>query len=212
MARGIFGKKLGMTQVFTDAGRVVPVTVIEVPACRVLRVKTTERDGYSALVVAVGATRRRSKPVRGQTKALQGVTPERIREIRDMEAPGDIGEELPVGIFPAGALVDAMAVSKGHGFSGTVKRWGSGRGPMTHGSKYHRGPGSMGPRMSGGGGKVFKGKKLPGHFGHERITVQNLEVVSSDEDRRLILVRGAVPGPRGALIRLTNAKKERIHT
>jgi len=212
MARGIFGKKLGMTQVFSEGGRIVPVTVLEVPACRLIRVKTVERDGYGALVLAIGSARKRSKPVRGQVKGLSGVLPERIREIRDGEAVCEIGEELPVATFAPGAQVDATAISKGHGFSGTVKRWGSRRGPMTHGSKYHRGPGSMGARMSGGGGKVMKGKKLPGHYGHETVTIQNLEIVSSDEDRRLILVKGAVPGPVGALVRLVDAKKERIQS
>jgi len=208
MARGIFGRKLGMTQVFTEDGRALGVTVLEVPVCRVLRRKSRETDGYDAHVIAIGEKKRASKPVRGQSASI-GVIAGQIRELRDLEIELEPGAELPLDVFQAGEAVDATAISKGHGFAGGIKRWGLHRGPMSHGSKFHRAPGSLGARMSGGGGKVFKGRRLPGHYGHEQITVQNLTVVEVDAERRLILVKGALPGPRGALVRLMSAVKER---
>lgn len=208
MSRGIFGKKLGMTQFFDESGRAVPVTVVEVPPCRVLRVKSQEKDGYEAAVIAVGTRKKATRPFRGQTTAL-GLVAEKIRELRGMDPIPEVGAELALDQFQPGEKVDVMGITKGHGFTGAIKRWNFHRGPMAHGSKYHRGPGSLSPRMSGGGGKVFKGRKLPGHYGQERVTVQNLEVVHIDGDRRFILIKGAVPGPNGAFLRITDAIKER---
>ncbi|MHB1841784.1 MAG: 50S ribosomal protein L3 [Sulfobacillus sp.] len=209
MSRAIFAKKLGMTQVFTDAGKAVPVTVLLAPPCRVVRVKTDAQDGYQAAVVAIGSRRKASRPVAGQTKAL-GITPERIRELRGLDGSIEAGHELTVDQFEAGAKVDVSGLTKGKGFSGVIKRWNFHRGPMGHGSKYHRRTGSLGPRMSGGGGKVFRGRKMPGRYGHELVTVQNLIVVAVHGDQQLILVQGAVPGPRGTLLKITDAIKGRV--
>jgi large subunit ribosomal protein L3 len=210
VGKTVFARKLGMTQIFDDEGRVVPVTVVEAIPSRVLRVKTEQTDGYRALVVAVGTRRRASKPVAGQGKAL-GVVPRYIREVRlrEGEEPTAVGESLGVGLFQAGELVDVVGTSRGKGFASGIKRWNFSRGPMAHGSKYHRRTGSLSARMSGGGGKVFKGRKLPGHMGAARVTVQALTVVRVDPERDLLLVRGAVPGPRGGLVRISESVKRR---
>ena len=207
--KGIIGRKLGMTRIFDDTGRSVPVTVIEAGPCPVVRVKAEETDGYRAAVLGFGRVRRATRPYAGQFKNAEGAPPRLLREMRlgkDEEAPEG---EVRVDIFSAGEYVDVRGRSKGHGFAGGIKRWGFHRGPMAHGSKYHRGPGSLSSRMSGGGGKVFKGRRLPGHYGNARITVQALEVVRVDAERNLILIRGAVPGVRGALVEIRQSVKRR---
>ena len=209
MSRAIFAKKLGMTQVFTDAGKAVPVTVLHAPSCRVVRVKTEAEDGYEAAVVAIGQRKRATRPVAGQTKAL-GLTPERLRELRGLDPAIGAGDELSVDQFEPGSVVDVSGLTRGKGFTGVIKRWNFQRGPMAHGSKYHRRTGSLGPRMSGGGGKVFRGRKMPGRYGHEQVTVQNLTVVAVHPDQQLLLVKGAVPGPAGTLLRVTDAVKGRV--
>ncbi|MDR3348691.1 MAG: 50S ribosomal protein L3 [Acidaminococcales bacterium] len=203
MAKGILAKKLGMTQIFTDEGRLLPVTVLEAGPCRVLQVKTVENDGYDALQIGFGPKRKKlvTKPMQGHFDK-SGAQPVRfIRELR-LAGPAEYqaGQEINVDIFAAGDLIDVTGVSKGKGFAGGIKRHNFHRGLMTHGSKSHREPGSIGARMSGPGGKVFKGKKLPGRMGGVKATVQRLTVVRVDKERSLMLVKGAVPGPKGAFV------------
>lgn len=210
MAKGILGKKLGMTQIFTDEGKMVPVTVIEAGPCVVTQMKTVETDGYNAVQVGFGAIKDKhlNKPLKGHfTKA--GVSPVRfVREFRLSGTPEyTVGQELKADVFEAGELVDVTGISRGKGFAGTIKRHGFARGPRSHGSKSYREPGSIGSRMSGGGGKVFKGKKLPGRMGQDKVTVQRLQIVRADADRNLILIKGAVPGAKGSLIAIRNTVK-----
>ncbi len=200
MAKGILGRKVGMTQIFNEAGQAVPVTVIEAGPCVVVQVKTPQRDGYSAVQIGFGEKRERlfNKPLRGHF-AKAGVRPLRyLRELR-VEDPQayQVGQEIKVDIFAKGERVDVTGTSKGRGFAGGIKRHGFKRGPMAHGSKYHRRPGSLAAK---GPARVFKGRKLPGHYGVERVTVQNLEVVAVDPEHNLLAVKGAVPGPRGGLL------------
>lgn len=203
MAKGILAKKLGMTQIFTEEGKLLPVTVVEAGPCHVLQVKTVETDGYNALQIGFYPKREKhvNKPMQGHF-AKSGVKPVKfIRELR-LANPSEyqVGQELNVDIFAEGELIDVTGVSKGKGFAGTIKRHNFSRGPMTHGSKSHREPGSIGPMMSGPGGKVFKGKKLPGRMGHDKTTIQRLTVVKVDKDRNLLLIKGAVPGPKGSFV------------
>lgn len=203
MAKGILAKKLGMTQIFTAEGRLLPVTVLEAGPCRILQVKTVENDGYSALQIGFGPKRKKhvTKPMQGHFDK-SGAQP--VRFIRELRLPGpaeyQAGQEINVDIFAEGDLIDVTGVSKGKGFAGGIKRHNFHRGLMTHGSKSHREPGSIGARMSGPGGKVFKGKKLPGRMGGAKVTVQRLTVVRVDKERSLMLVKGAVPGARGSFI------------
>lgn len=207
MPKGILGRKVGMTQVFTDEGLALPVTVIEAGPCIVTQKKTSEKDGYSAIQLGFGEKRERlfTKPIKGHfTKA--GVRPLRfLREFRveDIDAY-QVGQEIKADLFAPGEKVDVVGTSKGRGFAGGIKRHGFHRGPMAHGSKYHRRPGSLGAK---GPARVFKGRKLPGHYGVERITVQNLEVVRVDPERNLLAIKGAVPGPRGGLVIIKNSSK-----
>ncbi|MEW6545955.1 MAG: 50S ribosomal protein L3 [Bacillota bacterium] len=212
MVKGILGRKLGMTQVFDDAGRAVPVTVVKAGPCVVVQRRTPAKDGYSAVQLGFDEVKegRLNRPRRGHL-ARAGVRPVRVlREIR-VEDPDSyrVGQELKVDMFKPGDRVDVTGISKGKGFAGGVKRWGFARGPMAHGSKYHRSPGSLatGGRMSGGGGRVFPGRKMPGHLGAERVTVQNLRVERVDPEHDLLLLRGAVPGPRGGLVIVRSAIK-----
>lgn len=203
MTKGLLGKKLGMTQVFTEAGELVPVTVIEAGPSVVVQVKTVDSDGYNAVQLGYGTVKDKhvTKPQRGHF-AKAGVKPVKfIRELRLLEAPTyKPGDEIKADIFSAGELVDVSGTAKGKGFAGGIKRHNFHRGPMAHGSKSHREPGTMGPRMSGGGGKVFKGKKLPGRMGGHKVTVQRLTVVRVDPERNLLLVKGAIPGPKGGYV------------
>ncbi|MCL5115946.1 MAG: 50S ribosomal protein L3 [Firmicutes bacterium] len=202
--KGIMGVKLGMTQVFDEEGRAIPVTVIHAEPNQVLRVRTQEQDGYEAVQLGVGAIKER-KVVYAQRKDYEkrGLTPARfVREFRLAGATQlEPGQYLKVeDAFEAGDIVDVIGTSKGKGFAGVIKRWGFRRGPTTHGSKYHRRVGSLGSRTSGGGGRVHPGRKMPGRMGHRRVTTLRLRVVRVDSDRNLLLIRGAVPGPKGSLV------------
>ncbi len=210
MAKGLLGRKVGMTQIFSSDGKVVPVTVVEASPNRITQVKSVESDGYNALQIGVGVVKDKNV-----TKAQKGhfekanVKPVRItRELRMSETPDQKpGDTITVDIFAEGEIVDVIGTSKGKGFAGTIKRHNFSRGPMGHGSKSHREPGSMGPRISGGGGKVFKGKKLPGRMGGERVTVQCLTVARVDVERNLILIKGAIPGPKNGSVLIRNTVK-----
>lgn len=203
MVKGILGKKLGMTQIFTPEGVVIPVTVVEATPNVVVRNMTEEQNGYHAVQLGFGVIKEKhlSKPDKGHFEKA-GVQPAKfLREIRLAEASThEVGSQINVDIFEDGEMVDVTGTSKGKGFAGTIKRHGFARGPMSHGSKSHREPGSIGPMTSGGGGRVYKGKKLPGHMGHQKVTIQRLSVARVDKDRNLLLIKGAVPGPRGGLV------------
>ncbi len=211
MAKGILGKKLGMTQIFTPKGEVIPVTVIEAGSSVVLQNKTVESDGYNAVQLGFGAIvkdKKVTKPMKGHF-AKAGAKPVKfIRELRLPSAPEyKVGEVIGVDVFSEGEMVDVTGNTKGKGFAGGIKRHHFSRGPMGHGSKSHREPGTIGPRMSGGGGKVFKGKKLPGRLGGTQVTVQRLKIARVDAARNLILIKGAVPGPKGSFIIIRNTVK-----
>lgn len=203
MAKGVLGRKLGMTQVYDQSGLVVPVTVVDVEPNVVVQVKTAARDGYEAIQVGTGEVKahKLNRPLAGHFKQA-GVTPRAV--LREMRFAGagelHVGDQIGVELFREGELVDVIGISKGKGFAGGVKRHHFNRGPMAHGSKYHRGPGSISARMSGGGGHVRKGRRLPGHLGADRVTVRNLALVRVDREHNLLLIKGAVPGPRGALV------------
>ncbi len=209
MNKAIIGKKLGMTQYFTPEGRLVPVTVIEAGPCAVVQKKTVETDGYDAVQLGYGEKKEKkvTKPEKGHFDKA-GVTAKRVlREFR-LAGVADLnpGDTVTVEVFAEGEKVDVTGISKGKGYAGTVKRFGTHRGPMAHGSKYHRGPGSMGACSTPS--KVMKGKKLPGHMGVDRVTVQNLDIVKVDAERNLLLVKGAVPGPRGGVVTVKDTVKK----
>ena len=210
MQKAILAKKLGMTQIFDEAGKVIPVTVIEAGPNAVIQKKTVENDGYDAVQVGFVDLKEKktNKPTKGHF-AKAGVTPKKfIKEFRlDDVSALNVGDEIKADIFEAGEKVDVAGISKGKGYAGTIKRWGQHRGPMTHGSGYHRGPGSMG--MCSDPGRVFKGKRLPGHMGVERVTIQNLAVVRVDAEKNIILIKGGVPGPKGGLLIVKNTVKGR---
>ncbi len=206
MKKGLIGRKLGMTQVFSEEGAAVPVTVIEVAPSIVVQKKTREKDGYDALQLGYGAAKesRATKPLQGHFKKA-GVGPMKVlREV----AGGDYepGQEVKADIFAAGEYVDIVGVTKGKGFAGAVKRHGFRGGRATHGSMFHRAPGSIG--ASADPSRVFRGSRLPGHMGNERKTVQNLLVWSVRPDRNMILVRGAVPGARNSFVLIRQAVKK----
>jgi len=202
MQKAILAKKLGMTQIFDENGKVIPVTVIEAGPNPVVQKKTVQ-VGFIDI-----KDKKANKPKKGHF-AKAGVSPKRyLREFRlDDVSAVNVGDEIKADIFAAGEKIDVTGITKGKGFAGTVKRWGTHRGPMTHGSGYHRGPGSMG--MCSSPGRVFKGKRLPGHMGVERVTIQNLTVVRIDLDQNIILVKGGLPGPKGGLLILKNTVKGR---
>ncbi|MDO4562307.1 MAG: 50S ribosomal protein L3 [Clostridia bacterium] len=206
MQKAIIGKKIGMTQIFTPEGKVVPVTVIEAGPCSVVQKKTVEKDGYEALQLGYGAVSEKhvSKPLRGHF-AKAGVTLKKVLREFALEGEYNVGDEIKCDLFADGDKVDVTGISKGKGYAGTVKRWGTHRGPMTHGSGYHRGPGSMGACSTPS--RVMKGKKLAGHMGVEKVTILNLDVVRVDAERNLLLVRGAIPGPKGGIVTVRNAVK-----
>lgn len=201
MKKGILGKKLGMTQFFTEDGTAVPVTVVEAGPCVITQIKTQDKDGYNAVQVGYSDIREKllNKPLKGQFDKA-GVSYKRhIREFPfENTEEYKIGQEIKADVFAVGDRVDIAGRSKGKGFAGNIKRWGHGRGPMSHGSHYHRGPGAMSGASSPS--KVMKNKKLPGRMGNTRVTVQNLEVVGVDAERNLLMVKGAVPGPRGNML------------
>ena len=203
MAKAILGRKLGMTQIFTEEGQVVPVTVVESGNNVVVQNKTVENDGYNAIQIGFGAIKESkvNSPMKGHF-AKAGVAPVKfVREMRlENASEYNVGDTIGVDIFSAGELVDVTGTSKGKGFAGGIKRHNFARGPMGHGSKSHREPGSTGAMISGHGGRVLKGKKLPGHMGSEKVTVQRLTVVRVDVDRNLLLIKGAIPGPKKGLV------------
>ncbi|MCC6141375.1 MAG: 50S ribosomal protein L3 [Nitrospira sp.] len=205
MTNGLLGKKLGMTQVF-DESRLTPVTVIEAGPCRVVTVKTKERDGYEAVQLSYGEVKERklSKAELGHLKKQQAPA---TRVLREFEKVGDatVGESVTVGMFKKGDWVDVVGVSKGKGFQGVVRRHNYAGGPESHGSMFHRHPGSMG--ASSYPSRVWKGKTLPGHMGDERVTVQRLKVVDARPEENLLFVRGAIPGATNGLIVVRKSKK-----
>jgi len=208
MIEGLLGRKLGMTQVFDDAGRAVPVTVLEVGPCVVTQVKTRERDGYEALQLGFGRKKRLNKPMQGHLKA-SGSQARYLREVKAEHATAySVGQVLDCSLFQPGQLVDVTGWRKGRGFQGVVKRHGFAGGPKTHGqSDRLRAPGSVGPTTTPG--RVHKGKRMAGRMGVQRVTVQNLEVVRVDPARNLLLVKGAVPGANDGLVIVRRAVKQR---
>ncbi|APZ50096.1 50S ribosomal protein L3 [Jeotgalibaca sp. PTS2502] len=208
MTKGILGRKVGMTQFFTENGELVPVTVIEATPNAVLQVKTVETDGYEAVQIGYQDLRDvlTNKPAKGHAAKAKTAPKRFIREIKDVElGEYEVGQELKVDMFVAGDIVDVTGTSKGHGFQGVIKRHGQSRGPMSHGSRYHRRPGSMGAASDPS--RVFKGKKLPGQMGGKRITIQNLEIVKVDVENNVILIKGNVPGSKKSLIEIKSARK-----
>jgi large subunit ribosomal protein L3 len=201
-----------MTQLFSPEGKLIPVTVVEANPSVVLQTKTVETDGYNAVQLGYGVVKDKkvTKPMKGHF-AKAGIKPVKfIREFRLATTPEySVGQTIGCDVFEQGQLIDVIGVAKGKGFAGAIKRHNFARGPMAHGSKSHREPGSMGPRMSGGGGKVFKGKKLPGRMGNQKVTVQRLTVVKVDTERNLILIKGAVPGPKGSHLVIRDTVKPR---
>ncbi len=212
MKKAIVGKKIGMTQVFTDDGRLVPVTVVEAGPCKVVQKKTTESDGYEAVQVGFDtyaenrAQKLVNKPMAGHFKKADVAPTRYLREFRlDNVAELEVGNELTVAQFEDGEKIDVSGITKGHGYTGAIQRWNQHTGPMAHGSKYHRGVGSLSANSDPS--RVFKNKHMAGHYGVERVTIQNLEIVKVDAERNLLLIKGAVPGPKGGLLLVRNAIK-----
>ncbi len=204
--KGILGRKIGMTQVFTKDGKLIPVTVVEVPSNVVMQVKTVEKDGYNAIKLGV-FEKKESKANRseiGQAKKAN-TTPKRyLKEIRNVESTYNIGDTISADVFNVGEIVDVTGVSKGHGFEGVIKRHNQSRGPMGHGSHYHRRPGSLGTMLPK---RVLKGKKLAGHMGVDTVTIQNLEIIEVNPSENYILVSGNVPGAKNSLVLVKSAVK-----
>ena len=206
MKKAILGKKLGMTQIFDETGAVVPVTVVEAGPMTVIRNKTVERDGYNATVVAFGEKRENlvNKPLKG-VFAKAGVSTKRYLKEFKYEQSYEVGAEIKCDIFSAGDIVDVSGITKGHGFTGVIKRWNQHRLKMTHGTgPIHRSLGSVGEINTG---KVIKGLHMAGHYGHEKVTIQNLTIVKVDTERNVLLIRGAVPGPKGGLVTVKQSVK-----
>mgnify|MGYP001350164197 CR=1 FL=1 len=207
MTKGILGRKIGMTQIFAENGEAIPVTVIEAEPNVVLQVKTLEKDGYEAIQLGVADKKQiqRTKPETGHAEKANTVPKRYVREIRNANVEEyEVGQEVSVDIFEAGEKVDVTGISKGKGYQGAVKRHGYAKGPSSHGSRFHRSPGSLGPVDPG---RVFKGTKLPGRTGGERVTIQNLEVVRVDVERNVILIKGNVPGARKSFVTIRSARK-----
>ena len=208
MKKGIIGRKVGMTQIFDEKGNVIPVTVIEAGPCVVAQVKTEETDGYNAVQLGFGDVKDKhiNKPEAGHFTKAKLANKKHLREFRLDSIEGiKVGDEVKADVFVAGEKVDVQGTSKGKGFQGVIKRHGQSRGPMGHGSMYHRRPGSMGSTSTPG--RVFKGKKLPGHMGKVTITIQNLDVVRVDMDKNVILLKGSVPGAKGSILKIKSAVK-----
>ena len=209
MRKGILGKKLGMTQVFTEDGQAVPVTVIQAGPCVVTQVKTEDNDGYTAIQLGFDDQKehRANKPTLGHVKKANTAPKRYVKEIRDVNFEQyKLGDEVKADVFAAGELVDVVGESKGKGFAGAIKRHNQGRGPMSHGSHYHRGPGSLGAIDPA---RVFKGQTLPGRMGGERVTIQNLEVVKVDAERNLLLIKGSIPGAKNSYVTVKSAIKSK---
>ena len=209
MNKAILGKKLGMSQIFTADGTMIPVTVVEAGPCCVVQVKTVEKDGYAAVKVGFGAVKEKNvnKPTAGQYKQA-GVAPRKyMKEFRFADYSSyAVGGEIKCDVFAAGDHVDVVGTSKGRGYTGTIQRWNTHCGPKAHGSGYHRGVGSLSANSSPS--RVFKNKKMPGQYGHERVTVQNLEVVKVDAARNIILIAGGIPGPKDSLVIVKESLKK----
>ena len=212
MVKGIIGKKVGMTQLFDENGKVVPVTVIEAGPCTVVQKKTVERDGYSAIQVGFKtltesrAKKLKNKPEQGHFKKAGVAATRYLREFRLDDAQNyEVGQLIGVDVFAKGDSIDVSGTSKGKGYTGPILRWNQHTGPMAHGSKYHRGVGSLSANSDPS--RVFKNKHMPGHYGVERTTIQNLTVVKVDAERDLLLVRGAVPGPNGGTLVIRDSVK-----
>ena len=208
MKKGIIGKKVGMTQIFDEKGNVIPVTAIETEGNIVAQIKTVETDGYQSIQLGYGDVKDKhiNKPEAGHFAKAKLPNKKHLREFRlDSVENYKVGDEVKVDIFEAGEKVDIQGTSKGKGFQGVIKRHGQHRGPMGHGSMYHRRPGSMGATSTPG--RVFKGKKLPGHMGRVTVTIQNLEIVKVDTDKNVLLVKGSVPGAKGAILKVKSTVK-----
>nr|MBP3681194.1 50S ribosomal protein L3 [Clostridia bacterium] len=204
----IIGKKVGMTQIFDEHGKVIPVTVIEAGPCVISQVKSVETDGYNAIQLGFGDVKESkvNKPIKGHFAKAKIAPKKHLREFRVDSVEGvEVGTEVKADTFVAGDKIDVQGTTKGKGFQGVIKRHGQSRGPMGHGSMYHRRPGSMGPTSTPG--RVFKGKKLPGHMGRVTVTIQNLDVVKVDMDKNVILLKGSVPGAKGAILKLRTSVK-----
>lgn len=208
MKKGILGKKIGMTQVFTESGKLIPVTVIEVEPNVVTQIKTIEKDGYNAIQLGAVSIREKSsnKAKIGHTNKAN-TTPKRfLKEIRGVNVEDyTLGQVIDASIFAKGEVVDVTGTSKGKGTQGVIKRWNQSRGPMGHGSQYHRGVGSLGTLLPM---HVLKGKKMAGHMGDEQVTIQNLEVVAVDLENNVILIKGSVPGPKKSLVMIKTSVKK----
>ncbi len=208
MKKAIMGKKVGMTQIFDANGKIVPVTVIEAGPCVVLQKKTTEKDGYEAIQVGFGEVKEKlvTKPIKGHFNKAGVSFKKYVREFRlENASEYQVGQEIKADIFAEGEKIDVSGISKGKGFQGTIKRWNGHRGPMTHGSKFHRAVGSMGG--SSDPSRTFKNKRMPGHMGNVKTTVLNLEVVKVMADKNVILIKGGVPGPNKGVVVIRNSVK-----
>lgn len=212
MKKAILGTKIGMTQIFLEDGRAIPVTVVQAGPCKVVQIKTSERDGYDALQVGYGelteqrAKKLKNKPELGHFTKANVAPMRKLREFRLEDIAGfEIGQEIKAEIFASGDKIDVSGVSKGKGTQGPIRRWNQSRGPVSHGSKYHRGPGSMGAGSDPS--KVFKNKHMAGRMGNEKVTLQNLEVVRVDAERNLLLIHGNVPGPNGGMLFIRDSVK-----
>lgn len=209
MKKAILGKKIGMTQIFSDTGIVIPVTVVEAGPCVVLQKLSTEREGYDALRVGFDPIREKlaNNPQKGQFGKANAAVCRNIRELKLEDCSGySVGDAIQADIFAEGDAVDAIGTTRGHGFTGAIKRWNQSRGPMKHGSKYHRGVGSLSANSSPS--RVFKNKHMSGHYGVEKATVQNLTIVRVDAQRNLILIKGSIPGAKGSLVFIRDAVKQ----
>lgn len=208
MKKGLIGKKIGMTQIFDEKGNVIPVTVIQAEPNVIAQIKTVETDGYDAIQLGYGEVKETkiNKPERGHFAKAKLANKKHLREFRLDSIEGmKVGDEVKADIFQSGEKIDVQGTTKGKGFQGVIKRHGQHRGPMGHGSMYHRRPGSMGATSTPG--RVFKGKKLPGHMGSVTVTIQNLDVVKVDIDKNVILIKGSVPGAKGAILKVKSAVK-----
>ncbi len=208
MKKAILARKIGMTQIFTAKGEMIPVTVLEAGPCPIIQKKTEETDGYAAVKVAFSEMREKSanKPHKGQFSAVGQPLMKYMKEFKLDDISGlNVGDVIKADVFTVGERVDVSGISKGKGFQGTIKRHGMHRGPMTHGSKYHRGVGGLSAATTPG--RVKKGRKLPGHMGHVAVTVQNIEVVRVDGEKNILLVKGGIPGPDGSIVVVKNTVK-----
>ncbi len=210
MDKAILGKKVGMTQIFTEGGQLIPVTVVEAGPCVVVQKKVEEKEGYNAVQLGFDYVKERrvNKPIKGHFDRAGVEYRKHLREFKLSNVDQyEVGQEIKADIFAEGDRVDVTGISKGKGFAGVIKRWNQHRGPMSHGSKYHRSPGSMGGSATPS--RVFKGKKLPGQMGNETVTIQNLEVVKVDAENNLLLIKGAVPGIKGTLLSIKDSVKNK---